>query len=61
MKYLKFCIDYQNHPEIYENYVNRTYHDFLKHEKLTDNSYQVLLADVSWASLERFGEMTLLS
>ena len=37
MQFLKFCIEYENHPEAYENYVNRSYHDFLKHKKLTDN------------------------
>ena len=47
MKYLKFCIDYQNHPEIYENYVNRTYHDFLKHEKLTDNLIHFVMHSIA--------------
>ena len=47
MKYLKFCMDYQNHPEIYENYVNRTYHDFLKHEKLTDNLIHFVMHSIA--------------
>ena len=47
MKYLKFCIDYQNHPEVYENYVNRSYHDFLKHEKLTDNLIHFVMYSIA--------------
>ena len=37
MKFVSFCLEYQEYPEKYENYLNRTFLDFLKHEKLTDN------------------------
>jgi len=37
MKFLTFCLHYESDPSVYENYVNRTYIDFLKHQKLTDN------------------------
>jgi len=43
MKYLTFCLNYDSDPSVYENYVNRTYIDFLKHQKLTDNLIHFVL------------------
>lgn len=43
MKYLTFCLNYDSDPTVYENYVNRTYIEFLKHQKLTDNLIHFVL------------------
>ena len=47
MKFLTFCLTYDEHPEVYENYVQKTYEDFLKHQKLTDNLIHFIVNSIA--------------
>jgi len=47
MKFLTFCLNYDSSPEIYENFLTRTYLEFLKHQKLTENLIHFVLHSIA--------------
>jgi RAB protein geranylgeranyltransferase component A len=47
MKYLTFCLNYEEKPEAYAAYQEKSYLDFLKHEKLTDNLIHFVLHSIA--------------
>ena len=50
MKYLTFCLNYEENPQVYETYSLRAYVEFLKHEKLTDNLIHFVLHSIGQVS-----------
>ena len=47
MKYLTFCLSYQDNPEVFEAYQSRPYYDFLKHQKLTENLIHFVIHSIA--------------
>ena len=47
MKFLTFCLNFEEHPEVYQNYIDKTYLEFLKHEKLTDNLIHFVIHSIA--------------
>lgn len=47
MKYLTFCINYQENPEVFEAFQSRPYYDFLKHQKLTENLIHFVIHSIA--------------
>jgi len=47
MKFITFCVDYQSHPQIYEKFKDKTYLEFLKHEKLTSNLIDFVMTSIA--------------
>lgn len=47
MKFLTFCLNYETQMEKVEPFVERTFKDFLKHEKLTDNLIHFVLHSIA--------------
>ena len=47
MKYLTFCISYQENPEVFEAFQSRPYYDFLKHQKLTENLIHFVIHSIA--------------
>ena len=37
MKFIKTCINYDTNPEVFDAYKDKTFNEFLHHEKLTPN------------------------
>ena len=48
MKFMGFCANYESQPEIYENFIGKTYLEFLKHERLTPNLIHFVLHSIGW-------------
>ena len=46
MKYMNFCVNYEAQPEVYENFIGKTYLEFLKHERLTQNLIHFVLHSI---------------
>ena len=46
MKFMNFCVNYESQPEIYESFIGKTYLDFLKHERLTENLIHFVLRSI---------------
>ena len=49
MKFLEFCLNYEdeNNSKFYENYQQRPFVDFLKHQKLTENLIHFVLNSIA--------------
>ncbi|XP_023697489.2 rab proteins geranylgeranyltransferase component A 1 isoform X1 [Paramormyrops kingsleyae] len=57
MKFLTFCLDYEEHPEEYLDFTERSFWDFLQTKKLTDNIQHFLLHSIAMVPPEtRTGE-----
>ena len=56
MKFINFCVDYESQPEIYENFIGKTFLEFLKHERLTENLIHFVLHSIGQVYiLPKFG------
>ncbi|KAM6969976.1 rab proteins geranylgeranyltransferase component A 1 [Aplochiton taeniatus] len=47
MKFLTFCLDYEQHPEEHQDFSERPFWDFLQTKKLTDNLQHFLLHSIA--------------
>lgn len=47
MKYIAFCVSYDSRPEVYEAFKDKTYEEFLRHERLTDNLIHFVLHSIA--------------
>jgi len=47
MKFINFCINYEATPEAYKAIREKTFHDFLRHEKLTPNLIHFVLNSIA--------------
>ncbi len=47
MKFINFCVNYEAHPEAYAAFKEKTFHDFLRHEKLTQNLIHFVLHSIA--------------
>ncbi|KAM4768325.1 rab proteins geranylgeranyltransferase component A 1 isoform 2-T2 [Cyanocitta cristata] len=50
MKFLTFCLDYEQHPEEYQDYENRTFAQFLQTRKLTPSLQHFILHSIAMVS-----------
>ncbi|CAM2119848.1 rab proteins geranylgeranyltransferase component A 1 isoform X1 [Caretta caretta] len=50
MKFLTFCLDYEQHPEEYQDYKERKFSEYLKTQKLTSNLQHFILHSISMVS-----------
>ncbi|NWV06757.1 RAE2 geranylgeranyltransferase, partial [Ptilonorhynchus violaceus] len=50
MKFLTFCLDYEEHPEEYQDYENRTFAQFLQTRKLTPSLQHFILHSIAMVS-----------
>ncbi|XP_005409778.1 PREDICTED: rab proteins geranylgeranyltransferase component A 1 [Chinchilla lanigera] len=50
MKFLTFCMEYEEHPEEYKAYENVTFSEFLKTQKLTPNLQYFVLHSIAMTS-----------
>ncbi|XP_066571017.1 rab proteins geranylgeranyltransferase component A 1 isoform X2 [Amia ocellicauda] len=50
MKFLTFCMDYEQHPEEYLDFKDRSFSEFLKTKKLTENLQHFVLHSIAMAS-----------
>ena len=46
MKFINFSVNYESRPEIYENFIGKTYLEFLNHERLTENLIHFVLHSI---------------
>ena len=46
MKFIEFCLNYESQVEVYENFIGKTYFEFLKHERLTENLIHFVLYSI---------------
>merc|ERR1712223_1879614 len=49
MKFKNFSVNYESQPEIYENFIGKTYLEFLNHERLTENLIHFVLHSIAMA------------
>lgn len=47
MKFIALCMDYENRPDFYEAFKDKTFLEFLKHEKLTDNLIHFVIHSIA--------------
>jgi len=47
MKFITFCVDFQSHPQVYEKFKDKSYLEFLKHEKLTGNLIEFVMTSIA--------------
>ncbi|OPJ89645.1 rab proteins geranylgeranyltransferase component A 2-like [Patagioenas fasciata monilis] len=50
MKFLTFCLDYEQHPEEYQDYENSTFAEFLRTQKLTPSLQHFILHSIAMVS-----------
>uniref|UniRef100_W5NAB1 Rab proteins geranylgeranyltransferase component A n=1 Tax=Lepisosteus oculatus TaxID=7918 RepID=W5NAB1_LEPOC len=50
MKFLTFCMDYEQHPEEFLDFKDRSFSEFLQTKKLTDNLQHFVLHSIAMAS-----------
>lgn len=50
MKFLTFCLDYEQHPEEYQDYENSTFAQFLRTQKLTPSLQHFILHSIAMVS-----------
>ena len=43
MKFIGFCVNYEAQEDVYSAFKDKTFHEFLKHEKLTENLIHFVL------------------
>uniref|UniRef100_A0A672RQ95 Rab proteins geranylgeranyltransferase component A n=1 Tax=Sinocyclocheilus grahami TaxID=75366 RepID=A0A672RQ95_SINGR len=46
MKFLTFCLDFEQHPEEYQDYTEKPFREFLKNKKLTENLQDFVLHSI---------------
>ncbi|XP_056302629.1 rab proteins geranylgeranyltransferase component A 1 [Danio aesculapii] len=47
MKFLTFCLDFEQHPEEYQDYSEKPFNEFLKSKKLTENLQDFVLHSIA--------------
>ena len=47
MKFINFCVNYDATPEVFEAFRDKTFHEFLRHEKLTPNLIHFVLNSIA--------------
>ena len=47
MKFLNFCVNFQTQPDVYSTFVEKTFHEFLRHQKLTENLVHFVLHSIA--------------
>ena len=47
MKFISFCVDFESRPKAYESFLGKTFLEFLKHEKLTENLINFVLDSIA--------------
>uniref|UniRef100_A0A8C1MZ25 Rab proteins geranylgeranyltransferase component A n=1 Tax=Cyprinus carpio TaxID=7962 RepID=A0A8C1MZ25_CYPCA len=47
MKFLTFCLDFEQHPEEYQDYTEKPFREFLKNKKLTENLQHFILHSIA--------------
>ncbi|KAG6928266.1 CHM, Rab escort protein 1, partial [Chelydra serpentina] len=50
MKFLTFCLDYEQHPNEYQDYEERKFSEYLKTQKLTSNLQHFILHSIAMVS-----------
>ncbi|XP_034637427.1 rab proteins geranylgeranyltransferase component A 1 [Trachemys scripta elegans] len=50
MKFLTFCLDYEQHPDEYQDYKECTFSEYLKTQKLTSNLQHFILHSIAMVS-----------
>ncbi|NXI96601.1 RAE2 geranylgeranyltransferase, partial [Psophia crepitans] len=50
MKFLTFCLDYEQHPDEYQDYENSTFAQFLRTQKLTSSLQHFILHSIAMVS-----------
>ncbi|XP_073727247.1 rab proteins geranylgeranyltransferase component A 1 [Misgurnus anguillicaudatus] len=56
MKFLTFCLDYEQHPEEYQEYSEKPFREFLKVQKLTENLQDFVLHSIAMVTQESLTE-----
>ncbi|XP_065143370.1 rab proteins geranylgeranyltransferase component A 1 [Paramisgurnus dabryanus] len=56
MKFLTFCLDYEQHPEEYQEYSEKPFREFLKVQKLTENLQDFVLHSIAMVTQETLTE-----
>ncbi|RXN05851.1 rab s geranylgeranyltransferase component A 2-like protein [Labeo rohita] len=56
MKLLTFCLDFEQHPEEYEDYSEKPFRDFLKNKKLTENLQDFVLHSIAMVTQQTLTE-----
>ncbi|XP_052444426.1 rab proteins geranylgeranyltransferase component A 1 [Carassius gibelio] len=56
MKFLTFCLDFEQHPEEYKDYIEKPFRDFLKNKKLTENLQDFILHSIAMVTQQTLTE-----
>ncbi|XP_059382745.1 rab proteins geranylgeranyltransferase component A 2-like [Carassius carassius] len=56
MKFLTFCLDFEQHPEEYKDYTEKPFRDFLKNNKLTENLQDFILHSIAMVTQQTLTE-----
>ncbi|XP_067279326.1 rab proteins geranylgeranyltransferase component A 1 isoform X2 [Pseudorasbora parva] len=56
MKFLTFCLDFEQHPEEYQDYSEKPFSEFLKNKKLTENLQHFVLHSIAMVTQQTLTE-----
>ncbi|KAK7143882.1 hypothetical protein R3I93_014901 [Phoxinus phoxinus] len=56
MKFLTFCLDFEQHPEEYQDYSEKPFSEFLKSKKLTENLQDFILHSIAMVTQQTLTE-----
>ncbi|XP_067231920.1 rab proteins geranylgeranyltransferase component A 1 [Chanodichthys erythropterus] len=56
MKFLTFCLDFEQHPEEYQDYSEKPFSEFLKNKKLTENLQDFVLHSIAMVTQQSITE-----
>ncbi|ROJ62536.1 Rab proteins geranylgeranyltransferase component A 1 [Anabarilius grahami] len=56
MKFLTFCLDFEQHPEEYQDYSEKPFSEFLKNKKLTENLQDFVLHSIAMVTQQTITE-----
>ncbi|XP_051733482.1 rab proteins geranylgeranyltransferase component A 1 [Ctenopharyngodon idella] len=56
MKFLTFCLDFEQHPEEYQDYSEKPFSEFLKNKKLTENLQDFVLHSIAMVTQQTLTE-----
>uniref|UniRef100_A0A8C2EFJ7 CHM Rab escort protein n=1 Tax=Cyprinus carpio TaxID=7962 RepID=A0A8C2EFJ7_CYPCA len=56
MKFLTFCLDFEQHPEEYQDYTEKPFREFLKNKKLTENLQDFILHSIAMVTQQTLME-----
>nr|AAI54208.1 Choroideremia [Danio rerio] len=56
MKFLTFCLDFEQHPEEYQDYSEKPFSEFLKNKKLTENLQDFVLLSIAMVTQQTLTE-----